>query len=275
MDYKNKYIEKGRVILDGVKNFEPSQVLDNGQAFRWKESEEGWNGVVSGAPVFLRKQNDVLILSFPIETLENFDWVNYFDLNRDYSFLKKIYSQDKILARAVAYSPGLRLMRQDIWETLISFILSQNCNIKRIKGMIEALCKIAGEEKHGVFAFPTPEALASLDESDLAPIKAGYRAPYLVSVARSVSEKGFSLELEKLRLEDAEKALRTLKGVGPKVANCVLLFALGKVEFYPNDVWMRRIMKEYYPKGFSSEIAPTAGIAAQYLFHYARNISDF
>jgi N-glycosylase/DNA lyase len=207
--------------------------------------------------------------------LEDFEsvWKNYFDFSRDYGELKKVFSQSgEVLREAIAFSPGLRLMRQDVWETLVSFILSQNSNIPRIKKMIETLCECFGERLScGGFAFPSAEVLAKLSADDLAPVRSGYRAAYIIDAARRVASGKFdAVALEKLSSEEIKKALLEIHGVGAKVADCVLLYGFGRTECYPADVWIKRVMNAFFPNGFPCEIKNFSGIAQQFLFHYAR-----
>ncbi|MCL2047091.1 MAG: DNA-3-methyladenine glycosylase 2 family protein [Defluviitaleaceae bacterium] len=180
------------------------------------------------------------------------------------------------LTNAVTFAHGLRLLKQDPWETLISFILSQNSNIPRIKKMVQALCENFGEGLPcGGFAFPTPQALAALSASQLAPIKSGYRAPYILDAACRVA--GGEIDLSAMENLSSDKIFRTLlavKGVGEKVAECVLLYGFGRVERFPADVWIKRVMDEHYPSGFPQEFWDISGIAQQFLFYFAREAKN-
>jgi len=162
-------------------------------------------------------------------------------------------------------------MRQDPWETLITFILSQNSNIPRIKKMVSGLCEHFGQALPcGRYTFPTPESLVVAPEA-LAAVRTGYRAPYIVDAARQVVEGKIDLAaLAAQPSDEIKEALVKIHGVGPKVAECVLLYGFGKVERYPVDVWIKRVMESMYPAGFPEAFCATAGIAQQYLFHYAR-----
>ena len=139
--------------------------------------------------------------------------------------------------------------------------------------MVAELCRLFGEaQATEVYAFPTPEALARLTPEALAPVKTGYRAPYIIDAARQIAQGKVCLAtLKNQPIEEMRRALMGIHGVGPKVADCVLLFGFGRVEICPMDVWMKRVMSSMYPEGFPEELRPTAGIAQQYLFHYARN----
>jgi len=259
-------------IIIGVKHFIPAQILDCGQCFRWQGSGNEWNGIAHGRRLEIYLEEDNLVLKDV--SLEEFNsiWMDYFDLSRDYSLLRGQFSNDKALYNAMEFSPGLRIMQQNPWETLITFILSQNSNIPRIKGMVSRLCENFGKALPcGSFAFPEPEDLAILTEESIATVKSGYRAGYIIDAARRVSDGRINLKsLHALSADEARKTLMQIYGVGPKVAECVLLFGLGKVECFPLDVWMKRVMESYYPEGFPETLKDTAGIAQQFLFHYAR-----
>lgn len=287
-----------------IENFLPAQVLDCGQCFRWRRIESSgsddiginssngigdisgisnnYTGIAHGRRLEVSLEGSegsggsTLILKNITEEEYNTIWRDYFDLSRDYGALKQLYSSDAALKAATEFSPGLRLMRQDPWETLISFILSQNSNIPRIKGMIERLCENFGRLLPCGTGYSFPEAtdIASLSEGDLAGIKSGYRADYIIDAARRVSDGRLDLkELQNKPTDDVRKALLEVRGVGPKVADCVLLYGFGRIECFPMDVWMKRVMERYYPGGFPNEFADTAGIAQQFLFHYIRNDS--
>jgi len=281
MDYSNIEQRGTDIVLTDIKNFIPSQVLDNGQCFRWNGSADSYNGIAHGRQLELVLENEELILKNV--TLNEFEsvWRDYFDLNRDYGQLRRLYAADDTLNKAMAFSPGLRIMKQDPWETLITFILSQNSNIPRIKAMVARLCENFGQalqwdktvDAGGAksFTFPMPEDLAPLSADDLASIRSGYRAEYIIDAARRASDKRLDLEaLQSMSSEDVRMALMEIHGVGPKVADCVLLYGFGRVGHYPLDVWMKRVMASYYPDGFPDVLTNTAGIAQQFLFHYIR-----
>jgi len=282
MDYTSIEFYNGDAIITGIRHFDLAQILDCGQAFRWSVQDCHcgldpqsflFTGIAHGRRLNLEISDDTLVLKNV--TLAEFEttWKNYLDLERDYSHLRKMFDVDANLKKALEFSPGLRLMRQDAWEILISFILSQNSNIPRIKKMITLLCENFGQVLPcGGYAFPTPDALARLEESDLEPIRTGYRAPYIIDAARRVANG--TLDLAALHTQSTcrvRNELLTVHGVGPKVAECVLLFGFGRIECFPLDVWMKRVMADMYPDGFPAGLAEYAGIAQQFLFHYARN----
>lgn len=254
--------------LDIVKTFEC------GQCFRWNRDEKGvYTGVALGYPARVwAEEGRVYIRSAAPEEL----WRDYFDLERDYAAASR-FQGGEYLDECVRYGMGIRILRQDPWEALCSFIISQCNNISRIKGIVERLCALYGEELYfegeRFFAFPTAERLALLEESDLAPLRSGYRAAYIISAARAVSAGELCLE-ELIACDGAaaKKALLRLNGVGDKVANCVVLFGLRHMEAFPIDVWIKRALREHFPPDFDPKtLGDYAGLAQQYIFYYARS----
>lgn len=269
--------ESNSVRLVDCNDFSLAETLDCGQAFRWKQLETDRFIGAAGKNVceISREGGDVILHGVDRQTFETF-WREYFDLDRDYASLKKTFGENELLRRAVKHAPGIRLLRQPTWETLCSFIISQNNNISRIKGIISRLCELAGEPLGGgLYAFPTPQALAAQSEEGLAPLRAGFRARYLIDASRRVSSGEIDLEsLAHTPLPQARQTLQQICGVGPKVAECVLLFGCGRLECFPIDVWMRRVMQTFYPDGLPECAIEYAGIAQQYLFHYARTCPE-
>lgn len=255
--------------------FSLSQTFECGQCFRWDAlGPESYRGVAFGREVSMSLENGCLTVSCPESEFEAL-WRPYLDLDRDYAAIRQAVSIDARTAQAVAYGAGLRILRQDPWEALCSFILSQCNNIPRIRGIILRLCTLYGNHIRGdAYAFPAPERLAAASEAELrSALRCGYRAPYLLAAARAVA--GGALDLDVLRglpTAEAKLCLTALPGVGEKVANCMLLFGLGKLDAFPVDVWMRRTVNALYGKGFdpSAAFGEYAGIAQQYLFYQAR-----
>ena len=294
-------------IIKEVKDFDLTHIFDCGQCFRWEREEDGSytgtafgktvnmsiladDGACSAAPASGAAAKRLVIDGASEEDFEKI-WRPYLDLDRDYGEIKeRLGSQCSVMAEAIKSGDGIRLLNQDNWETLISFIVSQNNNIPRIKKCIEGLCSSFGEplpEYRGRarYAFPTFETLASLAPEDLAHIKLGYRAPYIVETAKKVAEDGGKTLYARshMPLADAYDYLISLHGVGPKVANCILLYGMGKYESFPIDVWMRRVMNKLYnidEKNVKemAEYAKNAfgeygGFAQQYLFYHIREVS--
>lgn len=261
------------IVLNDVKCLDLDLTLDCGQAFRWEKQEDGsWSGVVNGVFLNILKKNDTVILKNT--TKENFEsiWIDYFDFNKDYVEICDTLKQDKLLAPTVDEYYGIRILNQDSWEALCSFIISQQNNIKRIKGIISRLCKTYGEEVcEGFYSFPSAQRLSTLTVEDFEALGTGYRAKYLEKLSKDVVSGKIDLKkIKALSLDEARKELLNIFGVGIKVANCALLFGFGFYDAFPVDVWMKRVM-EYYPNGLPECFNGIGGIAQQYLFHWARN----
>ena len=188
------------------------------------------------------------------------------------ALLARYQAGNRRLAACVAENPGIRVLRQPFFETLCTFILSQNNNIPRIRGLVERLCALCGSPlENGQHAFPTPEQLAACTEEQLATLRAGWRAGYLADAAQKVLGPLPGPEtLTALPLADAQAALMTIHGVGPKVADCTLLYGLGRWDAFPLDVWMKRAMAQLFPRGIPVCCRGTQGIAQQFIFAYAR-----
>ncbi len=266
-------IKNGNIYLHGITEFSLAQTFDCGQAFRWEEiSSNLWHGVAFGRYLKLEMlENGTLV--FYDTSAEDFQniWYDYFDLGRDYKKIINKISKNEILKNAAQYGSGIRVLNQEPWETLCSFIISQNNNIKRIKGIIARLCENFGEEKNGVYLFPTAEKIASLSLNDLEVIRAGFRAKYILDAALKVKEGIVNLEnIKNLSLEQAREELMKIKGVGLKVADCALLFSHKRIEAFPQDVWIKRAMEVLFNGTLPLEAVDYAGIVQQYIFFYAR-----
>lgn len=257
--------------------FVPEATFTCGQCFRWVREGEDYLGI-AGEKV-CRIRDGVLLC--PEE--DNAFWYHYLCLDMDYAPMKEeLLRRDSRLAPCLAYGTGLRILRQELWESIASFILSANNNIPRICKIIDTLCRLYGKpleyEGKQYFGFPEPKTLAMLEREDLAPLRAGYRDVYLLDAAKRMAEGKISVEsLNEMSTDKARNALMQIKGVGRKVADCILLFALGRYEVFPQDVWIKRIMREVYgvaekeAAAFAAETyAGYGGFAQQYLFYYYR-----
>ncbi len=267
-------VNENDIIID-KKDFSLSETLDCGQSFRWKalENEDGFSGFSKDKFLKIIYQNDSIVLKDTTEKDFLSYWANYFDLETDYTALKNEYAKDNTLKKACEYASGIRLLRQDKWEALCSFIISQNNNIPRIKGIVERLCENFGDATVNGYTFPSYEKIASLTVEDLAPIRAGFRARYILDAAKKVSSGEIDLEkISQLDIEEARAELMKIVGVGVKVADCALLYGMYRIESFPVDVWIKRVLSEYYPNGLPECIKGSEGIAQQFLFHYVRNI---
>ena len=246
----------------------PRKTFLCGQCFRWSEDENGdFSGIVFGKNITVRENGEFAEISGFSEKEAR----EYFDLETDYAEYIKRLSEDKTLSEACRCSSGIRILRQEPFETLISFIISQNNNIPRISGIIARLCESFGEKIDGGYAFPTAEKMSRLSPDDLAPLRAGFRNRYLVDAAQKVASG--EVDLEKCRYCDYDEAraeLMKITGVGVKVADCTLLFGLHRIEAFPVDVWMKRAMEKLFPNMKPDDFGEYAGIAQQYIFHYSR-----
>lgn len=283
-----KVISHGDAVwIQDVTDFCPQHIFECGQAFRWNRDKRGYIGIVGDKVIRADYHEEEQMLVLENCTLEDYHhvWKHYFDLDRDYGKLKKQLSSDEIMKDAVQYGRGIRVLNQDPWETLISFIISANNNLKRIQGIIEKLSIKYGREINWdgncCHTFPTPGSLAFAREEDLKACGCGYRGSYIKKTARMVVD-GLVLpyQLKHLPYEEAHKALLGCSGVGDKVADCILLYSMEKTEAFPVDVWMKRVMEYFYvgqpasAKQIKSIAAKrfgkVAGLAQQYLFYYAR-----
>ncbi len=271
-------IEKNElIIIKGVLDFNLEQIVDSGQAFRFYKMGEGYVLVAFGRVIEIKKINDdIIIENSSLEDVSNI-WVDYFDLKRDYGEIKNVFLKDSVMISAIEYGSGIRMLAQDKWEMLITFIISQQNNIPRIKSIVNALCTNFGEKVEykgqNYYTFPTPKRIAELTLQDLAVLKCGYRASYILESAKKVVSGEFDLSaIDDMDIIEARKALLTLKGVGIKVADCVLLFGYKKFNAFPVDVWMDRVIGVLYDREtFNPEIfGEYCGIAQQYLFYYAK-----
>ncbi len=273
------------IILSDI--FSLSDTLQSGQTFRWKPYKDGFKGIVGEKVVYISQNENELV--FHDCTLDDFElfWKAYFAFEEDYSSIRQIINVDENVSEALKYCSGIRIMRQPLWETVISFIISANNNIPRIMGIIEKLSVRFGKKistPYGdEYMFPTAEALADADVSQIRECGAGYRDVYIKRTATAFANGEFDSEkLYSLQYNESKKHIMTLCGVGGKVADCILLFSVGKQEAFPVDVWVRKVVSSLYfeekeltasqIERFAAEHFPQyAGFAQQVLFHYIRN----
>ncbi len=251
------------------------ETLDCGQAFRWISCDcnQSYQGFMLDKPLKVSENADSIVFHNVTEDEFLNVWADYFDLYTDYGEIKRRFSEDATLKKACDFAGGIRLLRQDKWEALCSFIISQNNNIPRIKGIISRLCESFGEKTEYGFTFPFANKLSEHECCDLSPIRAGFRARYILDASKKVSSGEINLDtISKLPLDTARNELMKICGVGVKVADCAMLYGMHRLEFFPVDVWIKRVLEEYYPNGLPDCIRGYEGIAQQYLFHYIRNI---
>lgn len=289
------------VKLSGVEYFSPELVFDCGQSFRFdrvmdSRHECEFAGVAHGKYISVARDGDNVYIYNTNE--EEFDaiWRTYFGLDQDYSKINSdilALSNNPALSEALKISSGIRILRQDSWEALCSFIISQNNNIPRIKGLISALSYKCGQEcdTHGMeghiasahqtvpgalYTFPTPESLIALGAEGLRELKTGFRAKYIYDAAQRVSSGQTSFDdINRMETASAVAELCKICGVGPKVAACALLFGHAKLDAFPIDVWIKKVIEKYFDPDFSpTQLGRYAGVAQQYLFYYERYIQS-
>lgn len=257
-------------------NLNLAAIAESGQCFRWREREDGKVEITAFSRVLLARQAAEDACDFDCDQRE-FDaiWRDYLDLDTDYgAVIGKIPAGDSYLRNAAAFGRGIRILRQDPFETLITFTISQRKNIPAIRQAVEKICALAGKPIPGTdrHAFPGVRELAALSLEDLLSCSLGYRARYLYGEAQRFARGEVTAEgLASCSDEALKEALLSLPGVGIKVANCTMLFGFHRVNCFPVDVWMNRIRDLHYPKGYPLDCwAPWAGIYQQYLFAFAR-----
>lgn len=267
------------ITIKKPKNFSLSDIFDCGQCFRFnKKGTNSYNGVAYGKYIEITEHPQEISISSTEECDYNVVWHDFFDMEFDYSACIKSFSFDSTLKNASKYASGIRILHQEHWEALCSFIISQNNNIPRIKSIIEKMCEQLGthiytdENGKKYYSFPTPQMLLDAGEEKIFELKTGFRAKYIIDAARKVCNNQINFtEIEKMSTEDAISKLCEIKGVGLKVASCVLLFSFRKYDCFPIDVWMKKILEKYYPDFSGKEyFGEYAGIAQQYLFYYER-----
>ncbi len=284
--------KKGKnLILSDVSDFNLAQTMECGQCFHFVRLDEDPDDKYSeyeisayGKYLHIAQENDKFIFFDTSKKDFNDIWKNYFDLDRDYGKIKRyIAKRSPELKDIIKQNRGIRILNQEFFETMMSFIISQNNRIPRIKGIVAAISRKWGRMlTDTMYAFPTPDEFCSACEDDFKDLKTGFRAGYLCdAINKQKSTPGFEKLLRESDISKCSELLCTVKGIGPKVANCIMLFGLGKREAFPIDVWMKRIMEELYfdsekqSMPVLSELAKEkfgeyGGYAQQYLFAYAR-----
>ena len=283
-------MKKQTYIIENIRDFEPIHIFECGQCFRWNEQEDGsYTGIFKNNIINVNKvKNDVIftgICDGDIKDICN----EYFDLNRDYEQIKQSLSKiDDNLKESIKYGKGIRILHQNLWETIISFIISANNNIPRIKGIIERMSEKYGNEIEfegkKYYTFPKPAELANVSIDDFRKLGLGFRDVRIYDTVQKTLKGEINLEkLEKEQdIEKLKEDLLKISGVGPKVADCIMLFSLQKYEVFPVDVWVRRVISELYfkneeqnPKTIQvfakNHFGKLAGLAQQYLFYWRRD----
>ncbi len=271
-----------KIVIEDLSDFNIKHILDCGQVFRYRNTGDCYTLFAKNFNCLLRNEKDRVI----IETKQVDFFVDYFDLNRDYSEIKKnLVDRFSVQKEAVDFGYGIRLLNQDPYEMIVSFIISANNNIPRIKGIVERLCEGLGDRTEYGYAFPTLEQMVGAEKSFFTSIGAGYRDEYLYRASRQLMDMDLE-EIARADTDTARRALTTLMGVGKKVADCILLFGFKKTDLFPMDVWSKRIYDSLgYPpdedigrmgKRLVDTFGEYAGYAQQYLYYYYRenNIID-
>ncbi len=259
--------------------FEPAKIFNCGQCFRFERAGDAYEGVARGKYLRVEKTADGAVVIYGADG-KDFDeiWREYLDLDTDYAAISKGFEDTYgVMKDAVRAGGGIRILRQDPWETLCSFIISQNNNIPRIKKIIEALCRNYGERIYSpdgreFYTFPTAQRLFEAGEEEIFSFKTGFRAKYIFDAAKKVHNGEIDLDsIYNMSTAEGMEYLKRIKGVGDKVAQCVLLFAYHKTDSFPVDVWVKKIIDKYFG-GKTPDFGEFAGIAQQYLFYYERYI---
>lgn len=286
-------MKEQKLVLDDIDSFELDHIFDCGQCFRWnKQEDNSYIGIINCGVLKVSKKNNSICFEGLLEGDINSIVYEYFDLGTDYRGLKDNLSKiDKNMEKSIAFGYGIRILNQDLWEMIISYIISANNNIPRIKGIIERISKKVGEriEWNGeeYYLFPTVEQLSKLSVSDLRELGTGFRDKRIYKTTQMILNK--EIDLNKLELlndtQQIREELLKLDGVGEKVADCIMLFSLKRFDSFPIDVWVRRVMNTLYihnedetkvskndlKEAATNLFGDVSGIAQQYLFYWARS----
>ncbi|CEO28796.1 DNA-3-methyladenine glycosylase family protein [Paraclostridium sordellii] len=284
------YEKDNKVILEGVSDFDPKHIFECGQCFRWKDQGDGsYTGVAKGRVINVSREGDTIYLKNT--NLEDFNniWKDYFDLDTDYSKIKnELRNMDEYLEKATEFGWGIRLLRQDPWEMIISFIISSNNRIPMIQKAIKNLSReygtyIGSYEGEDYYDFPTPQQLSKASIEEIRACSTGFRDKYIKSTTEEVIKNNDDVyNYRNLSTEDCIKELLKFNGIGPKVGDCIALFGMQKYDTFPVDVWVKRVMQEFYVEDDMSlpkirkyaidKFGDLSGFAQQYLFYYAREL---
>lgn len=279
-----------KLIIENIKDFDASHIFDCGQCFRWNKEEDGtYTGVVGNKVINVGQVGSTVV--FNNVTKDDYDSVikNYFDLDTDYTEIKNAVNTDEIMDEAIKFGWGIRILNQDEWETMISFMISANNRIPMIKKVIENLSKSFGSficnyKGKDYYAFPTAEQLSNAPLESIQECKAGFRSPRIKEAAtRFLHEKSIIYNIKNTSYEEGLNYLKTYCGIGDKVANCILLFSMKQFDTFPVDVWVRRVMQTLYVdkntndkeirRYAENKFGKLSGYAQQYLFYYARELN--
>lgn len=279
---------KNGILLEEVEDFDAVHIFECGQCFRWsKEADGSYTGVAFGKVLNVKSDTEAKTVVLKNTGMKDFNniWFNYFDLGRDYGSLKRQLAEDPVLDMAIEHGQGIRILRQEPWELVISYIISANNSIPLISRSINLLSELYGRplgyNGKTYYAFPTVEELSCAGLEDINRCRAGFRCKYIYNTTQLVKSGAADLEMiAGLDIDSARKELMKLPGVGPKVADCIMLFSMQKFEAYPIDVWVKRVTEYFFLEKdvsmkeiqqFAKEkFGSLAGFAQEYLFYYAR-----
>ncbi|MBQ6860488.1 MAG: 8-oxoguanine DNA glycosylase [Clostridia bacterium] len=277
-----------KVVIDNLSDFELAHIFECGQCFRWRKENDGsYTGVTKYGVMNIKKEDNKVIVDGSFVNAETIkaDVFDYLDLNCDYSKIKKIIEKDDVyMQAAINYGHGIRILNQDPWEMIISYIISAANNIPRISKTIENISKKYGKKiiykECEYYLFPTPEELSKSTVEELRSLNLGFRDKYVYNAAKVVASGEVKIaDILLLDYKEAKKELKKLPGIGDKVADCILLFSMRKREAFPVDTWIKKVMKELYGEEGSAQrlnqyatekFGKYGGIAQQYLFYYMR-----
>ncbi|MGM0379803.1 MAG: DNA glycosylase [Bacillota bacterium] len=274
-----------------IKDLNLEKIYDSGQVFNWYKEDNGSFTIISKDRLINLKQKDENLIYFKYDKFDKF-WKNYFDLNKDYNEIFKTFPKKDIhLNKALEYGHGLKLLNQDLFEIIITFIISANNNMKRIRNSIHKLSKNYGKflktiNNKDYYSFPTADVIANLTVDELRDMGVGYRDKYLKKSAQMINNGEIDLnQINKLPIDKARNVLKKLHGVGNKVADCILIFGSNKTQAFPVDTWVKKVLNHYYSidskdaktlRNFSKKhFGPYAGYAQQYLFYYIKETKDY
>lgn len=290
-NYKIEFNEEDKTAYLQIDSFEPKHIFECGQAFRWKLEEDGsYTSIDGDLFINVKKEDDHIVLKNCSQDDFYKKWENYFDLKTDYKKIKEKLYFNETLKDAIDYGYGIRILNQDKFSTIISFIISANNQIPRIMKSVDLICKNYGEKigdfkGRELYSFPSPEKLAKASASDLREIaRVGFRDQRIVDTACQIAKGDFDIEKSsELSSEELKKELIKLPGVGPKVSDCIMLYSYNRPATFPVDVWIKRVMEFLFIKKetnknligkYADELfGDMAGYAQQYLFYYGRENS--
>ncbi|MHB1392820.1 MAG: DNA-3-methyladenine glycosylase family protein [Clostridia bacterium] len=280
-------VENG-LILEGVADFDAKHIFECGQCFRWTKEEDGsYTGIAFDKVLNVKSDYDKGIVMLDNTNLKDFQdiWFDYFDLGRDYGAIKETLSRDSVLDMAIKYGRGIRILKQEPWELLISYIMSANNSIPMIARSIRLLSEMYGRQVKykgkTYYTFPTSWSLQEVTIEGISLCRAGFRCKYIYQAVRMVNEREIKIDdIAGMDMDNARKELMKVPGVGPKVADCIMLFSMQKYKAYPVDIWVKRVTEYFFlerdvkmkeiQQYAEEKFGDLAGFAQEYLFYYAR-----